>query len=72
MQDIILEDKCLYHVIRGEGIMTTKRVRKRQISLTLDETLIKEMEKIREETGVPISQQVELALKGYRITKKEE
>ena len=46
--------------------------KKRGICVTLDEKLVKEMEKIREETGIPISLQVELRLKGYKICKIEE
>lgn len=44
--------------------------RKRQVCFRLEETLVKEMEAIREKTGVPISTQIELRLKGYEIKKK--
>lgn len=45
---------------------------KRQICFTVDEETAKELEKIREETGIPVSKQVELSLKGYKIVKREE
>lgn len=44
---------------------------KKQITAQIDEELIKEMEKIRDETGLPISRQVAMRLKGYEIKKKE-
>lgn len=47
-------------------------MRKRQISFTIEEEIAKEMEKIRDETGIPISKQIELHLKGYRIVKVSE
>ena len=43
--------------------------RKRAVSLTISKELVKEMERIREETGVPVSLQIELRLKGYKIVK---
>lgn len=42
---------------------------KKQVTATLDEELVKEMEKIREETGLAVSTQIELKLKGYRVVK---
>ena len=45
--------------------------RKRQVCFTLDEDLIREMEEIREKTGVSVSTQIELKLRGYEIIKKE-
>jgi len=42
---------------------------KKQVTATLDEKLIKEMEKIRDETGLAISTQIELKLKGYKVVK---
>lgn len=45
---------------------------KRQISFRIEESVIKEMERIREETGVPISTQIELKLRGYSIVKFKE
>ena len=46
--------------------------RKKAVSLSLSDELVKEMEKIREETGVPVSLQIELRLKGYKIVKTKE
>lgn len=43
---------------------------KRQICFLINEKDAKKMEKIREETGVSVSEQVALALKGYEIKKK--
>jgi len=45
---------------------------KKQICFTVDEETAKELEKIRDETGIPVSKQVELSLKGYKIVKREE
>lgn len=45
---------------------------KRQICVQLDEDIAKSMEKIRDETGIPISRQIELKLKGFKIVKNEE
>ncbi len=43
--------------------------KKRQISLSLDEEEIQDMERIREETGLPVSRQIEMKLKGFKIVK---
>lgn len=42
---------------------------KRQVTATIDEKLVEEMELIRDETGVSVSQQIVLRLKGYEIVK---
>lgn len=42
---------------------------KRTVCASLDEELIKEMEQIREDTGMSVSCQIELRLKGYQIVK---
>ena len=47
-------------------------MRKRQVCFTIDEEIVKEMEELREKTGVPVSTQIELRLKGYEIRKREE
>ncbi len=46
--------------------------KRQQITITLSKKLIKELETLREQTGIPISQQVELRLKGYNIIKSED
>jgi len=46
--------------------------KKVQICIRIDEDLLKEMEKIKEETGIPISRQIELRLRGYVIVKAED
>jgi len=45
--------------------------KKRQVCFRIEESVVKEMENVREKTGVPISTQIELRLKGYKITKAE-
>lgn len=45
---------------------------KRQICVQVDEEIAKMMEGIRDETGIPISRQIELRLKGFKIVKDEE
>lgn len=44
---------------------------KKQVTVQLDEEKIKEMEKIRDETGMPISRLIDLKLRGYSIVKKD-
>ncbi|MEE8167695.1 MAG: ribbon-helix-helix domain-containing protein [Candidatus Hydrothermarchaeales archaeon] len=44
---------------------------KRQVCFTVDKEIIEKMEKVRETTGIPVSKQIELTLKGYEIKKKE-
>jgi len=45
---------------------------KRQICFTIEEDLVKKMEGIRERTGIPVSKQIELSIKGYKIEKVEQ
>ena len=42
---------------------------KRQLAVQIDEDIIKEMERIRDETSLPISRQIEFRIKGYKIVK---
>ena len=42
---------------------------KRQVCFRIDEETVQEMEETREKTGVPVSTQIELRLKGYTIIK---
>ena len=42
---------------------------KRFYTATLDAKLVEEMERVREESGVPVSTQIVLGLKGYKLTK---
>jgi len=44
---------------------------KRQICFTIEEDLLKQIEEIRYNTGLPISRQIELQLSGYNIIKDE-
>ena len=44
-------------------------MKKRKICVNLPEKMVKEFEKIKEETGVPISKQIELKLRGHKIVK---
>ena len=48
------------------------KARKRQVCFRIEESLVKEMEHIRDRTGVPISTQVEMRLKGFSITRNVE
>jgi hypothetical protein len=45
--------------------------RKRQVCFRIEESVVKGMEAIREKTGVPVSTQIELRLKGFEIKKAE-
>jgi len=36
----------------------------------IDKDLLEEMKKVRDETGLPISRQINLRLKGYKIIKE--
>lgn len=44
-------------------------MRKTQVITHLDEKMVKELEKTRDETGLPISRLIDLKLKGYKIVK---
>jgi len=44
--------------------------KKRQIPFLLDEKLAQEYEKLRDETGLPVSRLIELKLKGYSVVKE--
>ena len=46
--------------------------KKRQVCFRIEESIVEEMEQIREKTGVPVSTQIELRLKGFAITSTEE
>ena len=43
---------------------------KRQICVQVDENVAKRMEDIRNQTGIPVSRQIELKLKGFKETIK--
>ena len=45
---------------------------KRQICFTIEEDVVKKMEDIRDKTGIPVSKQIELSIKGYKIEKAEQ
>ena len=45
---------------------------KRQICVQVDEDVAKRMEDIRDKTGIPISRQIELKLKGFKIVKDDD
>ena len=46
--------------------------KKVQICIRIDEDLLREMERIKRETGIPISRQIELRLRGYAIVRVED
>ena len=43
------------------------KAKKRQVCVRIEESLVEEMEQIRDKTGIPVSRQVELRLKGFSI-----
>ncbi len=45
---------------------------KRQICIQVDEDIAREMEEIRDKTSIPVSRQIELKLKGFKIVEDEE
>jgi len=45
---------------------------KKQVCFMIDEEDLKTMEQVREATGIPVSRQIELKLKGYKIEKEKE
>jgi hypothetical protein len=51
----------------GRG-STMVRGKKRQVCFRIEESIVNEMEKVRDRTGVPVSTQIELKLKGFAIT----
>lgn len=46
-------------------------MKRKKFCAVVDIEIAKELEKVREETGISIGKQVELALKGYKTSKKE-
>lgn len=40
---------------------------KKQITSSIDEDIIKDMERLRDEAGIPVSTQIEIRLKGFTI-----
>lgn len=44
------------------------RGKKRQVCFRIEESIVEAMEQVREKTGVPVSTQIELRLKGFAIT----
>ena len=44
------------------------REKKRQVCFRIEESIVKDIEQIRDKTGVPVSTQIELRLKGFAIT----
>ena len=46
--------------------------KKRQVCFRIEESIVEEMERIRDKTGVPVSTQIELRLKGFAIASVHE
>lgn len=65
MRNILIH--VLHIVTMRKNMMNNKK--KRQICFRLAESTVKEMEQIRDKTGVPVSTQIELKLRGYEIRK---
>lgn len=45
--------------------------KKRQVCIMLNEGEVQAMERVREETGLPVSRQIEMKLKGYKFVKED-
>ena len=45
---------------------------KRQLCVKVDEEIARKMEEIKDKTGIPLSRQIELKLKGFKILEDEE
>lgn len=63
----IINNRDIIKIITGGKIGMTKR----QLTAQIDESLLKELEKIRDETGLPLSRLIELRIKGYKIVKED-
>ncbi len=48
-------------------LKSVSRSRKRQVCFRIEESLVQEMEHVRDLTGVPVSTQIEMRLKGFTI-----
>jgi hypothetical protein len=48
------------------------RGKKRQVCFRIEESIVEEMEQVRDKTGVPVSTQIELRLKGFAVTSVKE
>jgi hypothetical protein len=48
-------------------VQNMAKVKKRQVCFRIDDSIVAEMENIRDKTGVPVSNQIELRLKGFTI-----
>ncbi len=57
-----------FNVIYGDWMSKGKK----QVTILLDGELVKELERLRDETGLPLSKIIELKLKGYEIVKRED
>ncbi len=44
--------------------------KRRQVSIMLNEEEVEAMERIREEIGLPVSRQIEMKVKGYKIIRE--
>jgi len=51
--------------------MEVKIMGKTKLTISLDEEVVSEMEKIREKVGIAISSQIEMKLKGFSIVDNE-
>jgi len=65
MQLIANESNLINHITSWLGDSRTK---KRQVCVRIEESIVAGMEQVREKTGVPVSKQIELRLKGFAIT----
>jgi hypothetical protein len=54
------------------GVQAISRGKKRQVCVRIEESIVEELERVRDKTGVPVSTQIELRLKGYALTNVRE
>ena len=55
----------MYPIVMWVQIMS--KGKKRQVCFRIEESIVEEMERVRDKTGVPVSTQIELRLKGFTI-----
>jgi hypothetical protein len=60
----------MLNAFHGNNFIVENMVKgkKRQVCFRMEESEVQEMEQIRDKTGVPVSRQIELRMKGFAIT----
>lgn len=67
-----LMDDSVRKKLRKKPNRTQNSDKKRQITVSLRDSVLSKLEQNREKTGIPISLQIELAVSGYEIRSKNE